>query len=146
MIRQHYLSLSTQLSAYLRQLFRLRPVTLTAQRKIGETHKGQRLHWLMGKRACFCCVHVGSIQAIKSSQLIIITFNWVHSESHSQSPGDTQYGQEVTTTLSPSITPAYLITVATYGMLPLGLDHIKPISVCCPCRSTGKVEYSLFKF
>lgn len=37
LIRQHYLALSTWLPAYLRQLFRGRPVTLTMQRQIKET-------------------------------------------------------------------------------------------------------------
>lgn len=58
-----------------------------------------------------------------------MAFNLVHPVGQGSSHGDIQYGQEVTTTPSPSIRPAYLITAATPGTLPLGLDHIKPISV-----------------
>lgn len=58
-----------------------------------------------------------------------MAFNLVQPAGRGSSRGDIQYGQEVTTTPSPSIRPAYLITAATPGTLPLGLDHIKPISV-----------------
>lgn len=75
-----------------------------------------------------------------------MTVNWVQKEGQCSRPGNIKYGQEVTTILSPSITPPYLITVTTCGTLPLGLDHIKPISVRCPRCSTSGVEYSLFKF
>jgi len=146
LIKQHYLSLSTWLWAYLCQLFRPWPVTLTVRRQIQDTSHRGKVCAGWWEKSLFCCLCAGSIQIIKNSQLIIITFNSVQSESRSQRPGDTQYDQEVTTSLSPSITPAYLITVATCGTLPLGLDHIKSISVCCPRWSTSREEYSLFKF
>lgn len=55
-----------------------------------------------------------------------MAFNLVHPAGQGSSHGDIRYGQEVTTTPSPSIRPAYLITAPTPGTLPLGLDHIKP--------------------
>lgn len=61
---------------------------------------------------------------------------------------DIQYGQEVTTSPSPSIRPAYLITAATCGTLPLALDHIKAISerwVSAAAPAEWNIHYSNFK-